>query len=651
MYLTSILSLTQTSFFLPVECLFAAIGYYRSASNKDLTNCTLCEKAETTDTTGSASCSSCDLGKYGLEDRTCLECPDGNYQDKRKQTDCKKCTDGDVANKAKTSCKRPPWKTAKDCIPGVEYLHDVSDDKDSWQCLPCPNGAVCFGYSTTKDLSARSGYWRVPWSDHNTTFERCPYLSDCLGASEADNENATYVEGCDFGTTGPLCSLCIEGYNRDVNQCQVCVNEAVPLRIAMLVAAVVLFLFLLRQCKKKIGRSYRKYRPLWRDVLRVVSINITFAQINSSLPSVIEIEWPQEWTSFVKYFSFVNIDVMSLIGMNCIGDFNYYVSFLVMVCLPLSILVLAIFNYWCSVRVMTHRLATMTVAQKKVKRKHALHALFELADGDHSGHVDPKELAEILHSLGWNINVKTAAALAEKIGSEVNEWGQVLLLEDQFVNAMIGGKIAAVLLEMNIVRSSRFRTKSVSSKNVAQIQYHDRKGLVRSRSVKLTGVDELVNWTLRSSIVSNSLSGATQLLLLAHTPVSRKVFQFFHCQDLGGTHLLRADYDINCKSNEYFAFMPMVLAVMCGYTVALPAVISFYLWRHRKELYTTKTHQRIGWLYDSFVRGAEFWMVHDLLMKMVLTVSKFCVFDFLCLCVDADRSFFVHFVTFLFREC
>ena len=77
----------------------------------------------------------------------------------------------------------------------------------------------------------------------------------------------------------------------------------------------------------------------------------------------------------------------------------------------------------------------------------------------------------------------------------------------------------------------------------------------------------------------------------------------------------------------------MVLAVMCGYTVALPAVISFYLWRHRKELYTTKTHQRIGWLYDSFVRGAEFWMVHDLLMKMVLTVSKFlCMFDF-CVCV------------------
>jgi hypothetical protein len=30
---------------------------------------------------------------------------------------------------------------------------------------------------------------------------------------------------------------------------------------------------------------------LWRDFLRVLSINITFAQINSSLPTVLDIQW------------------------------------------------------------------------------------------------------------------------------------------------------------------------------------------------------------------------------------------------------------------------------------------------------------------------------------------------------------------------
>ena len=130
---------------------------------------------------------------------------------------------------------------------------------------------------------------------------------------------------------------------------------------------------------------------------------------------------------------------------------------------------------------------------------------------------------------------------------------------------------------------------------------------------------ELLTAHRRSSIISNSLSGATQLLLLAHTPVSRKVFQFFHCNELGHKKLLRADYNIDCRSAEYYSFMSLVIAVMVGFTIGLPAVISFYLFRHRKNLYSTKTNQRIGWLYDPFVRGAEFWQVHDLLMKMILT--------------------------------
>ena len=65
--------------------------------------------------------------------------------------------------------------------------------------------------------------------------------------------------------------------------------------------------------------------------------------------------------------------------------------------------------------------------------------------------------------------------------------------------------------------------------------------------------------------------------------------------------------------------MPAVLIVLIGYTIALPGVISFYLWINRKELYSTSIYQTVGWLYDPFVRGAEFWQVHDVLLKMLLT--------------------------------
>jgi len=142
--------------------------------------------------------------------------------------------------------------------------------------------------------------------------------------------------------------------------------------------------------------------------------------------------------------------------------------------------------------------------------------------------------------------------------------------------------------------------------------------LIKKKSV-LSSRDQLIKWTLLKNLVADSLSGATQLLMLAHTPVSRKVFQYFDCNNLAGKLLLRADYDIECWTAAHTSFMPAVLIVLIGYVIALPGFISCYLWYNRKDLYSTTISQTIGWLYDPFVRGAEFWQVHDVMMKMVLT--------------------------------
>ena len=135
----------------------------------------------------------------------------------------------------------------------------------------------------------------------------------------------------------------------------------------------------------------------------------------------------------------------------------------------------------------------------------------------------------------------------------------------------------------------------------------------------LSNADKLVRWTLERQLISNAMSAATQLLLLAHTPVSRKVFQYFFCHYIWGKPYLRADYGLECFSTKWWAFIPVVLVVLGAFTIALPAVISFYLFIHRKELYSTSVYQTVGWLYDPFVRGSEFWQVHDVLLKMVLT--------------------------------
>lgn len=286
-----------------------------------------------------------------------------------------------------------------------------------------------------------------------------------------------------------------------------------------------------------------------------------------------------------------------------------------MICLPIGILTLAVMSYYCSLMSLKHRLATMTDEQKTVKTKEAMHKLFELADADHSGKVEPRELAEILRSLGWPVKLPAAMKVAEKIEADCDEFGHLLLTEKQFVEAITSGKLNKVMDDMNIVKRKRssFRRRSITVPSPTTSK--------NTNTSTTNNNDHLVQWILRSGLISNSLSGATQLLLLAHTPVSRKVFQYFHCHNIAGKKLLRADYDIDCTSTEYWRFLPLVLGVLLSYTVALPLVISSYLYRHRNKLYTTETHQRIGWLYDPFVRGAEFWQVHDLLMKMLLTVS------------------------------
>jgi hypothetical protein len=356
------------------------------------------------------------------------------------------------------------------------------------------------------------GYWRVPWS--NRSFERCPYHDDCLGKDDGVHAPATTNttvahEGCIQGTTGPLCSICLEGYNRDGGTCHECENTEVALRVGVLVAVVFVLYLVYLSCRRKVQIKWRKYKTLWRDFLRVVSINITFLQINSSLPHVLEVQWPQGWHRFVQRFSFVNIDVMGLIGIRCIGGYTYYLSFLIMVGLPVSIVLLTTVNYRVSKGAMEYRLKRLSKQEHKNMEHEALHALFHLADSDHSGEIDPSELAGILKALGRTVTIKTAHLLVEKIDQVPNAHGVFLLNEEQFLDAMLTGLMQRELDLLDLLvmgRPSPTKRHSMLGGNAKEVK--------RKRSkTGLFDKHELVKWVLRKNIVANALSGATQLLV------------------------------------------------------------------------------------------------------------------------------------------
>ena len=313
----------------------------------------------------------------------------------------------------------PPWQTKADCKYESEYFDDIDPNPNNHECVACPYGALCKDQDadpvlvlSAADVQPKAGYWRVPWSVQNNMsliFVKCPFSTDCRGYidysdlmfkndiinsgddDEEEDDSATknrkmkevYLYGgneCVNGTKGPLCSMCLKGYNRDVQTCNECPEAAFAVRVGVLLSILFLLIGSGIVLRKKIATKWRKYKSLTRDLLRVFSINITYAQINSSMTSIIEIEWPANWHKFVGYFKFVNIDIMSLVGAKCISDFDYYGSFSIMVCMPVAIFVATIVGYNVAVAASKRKLKRLTKKQETDLHREALRKLFEYAD-------------------------------------------------------------------------------------------------------------------------------------------------------------------------------------------------------------------------------------------------------------------------------
>ena len=456
----------------------------------------------------------------------------------------------DASSQSPWSLATEPWKPAFEC--GDDgFLNVTSRDPGEWSCSKCPSGASCRGSVVWDDVKAVQGWWRVPWSHNNATFEMCPYADDCLGFQRSNldmnsvkGQNvSSVVEGCRQGTEGPLCSICEPGHNRDVLACVKCRDESFPIRMGLFLVGLSVMAGLASLCRRSLNKRWKRIKPFWLDLLRILNLMVTFAQINSSLPSVIEIQWPPNFVAFVAALNFVNIDVMSLIGASCVGNFDFRISFCIMMLLPLAILGLAAMEFKCSRRSDRIKLSKMTAAEKKKHYAEALHVLFQLADNDNSGHVDPTELSAILTQLGWPIKMETSReVMAATVGAKTDKNGMLhLLTEDAFVTAMTNGRMIDTLVQKNVARR---RTRTVLIKKKSLINPLGATQTVHETRATLDTEDRLVAWTVRRQHAAAAFSGAVQLLLLAHTPVSRKVFQWFHCNDIAGRIFLRADVSI-----------------------------------------------------------------------------------------------------------
>ena len=425
--------------------------------------------------------------------------------------------------------------------------------------------------------------------------EAAPFFCVCESVLGNSSEYSK-LERCQEGRVNDsvTCAVCEPEYMRTRGGCVRCYEASTRYTVLVIVIAILIIVFvLIRRCWKKMYR----YRTAWRDVMRIIIINVTLMQINQSLETMIPIEWPDIWLDFKEYFEWVDIDIMSLSGTTCVAGVNYFVTFAVMGSVPYIILLMAFLYFLWRKSTLNHYLSHMSKEHRNQARQDAYLEAFLLGDKDGDGLLTPHELADLLnHELHldkfkhgqFKIDPTHSLRIIREISHDQSTMEMPLMM---FMDAMEDD------------------TLDHAVNHVCELPVKH----------KNSGKDAMLKFIVDRGLFASSFMIATHLLLLAHSPVSKKVFVYFLCRNVGGQWYIRSDYSIQCYESEWLAFQPFVMLVLGTFTIGFPLLLSIMFFRFRNKLYKREIYAKMGFLYERYVRGSEWWEIHEMMRKAFLT--------------------------------
>ena len=575
-----------------VNCLLCNPGDYQNQLGA--LTCNRCAKGQFTATAGSAECFKCVVGTKTLDigsstclgcdpgtrgvvnqKESCIACETGLFQNLKGQTACQKCDLGKISNNESTACERPDYKMPSDCKLNLEYLDNTDGDKANWECISCPIGADCKDYSTVSNLRNFKGYWRIPeaWNDnpqHLPQYSKCPYEGSCIN-------NGTI--NCTAGNVGPVCAICAPDHFRtSVGRCTPC-SQAAAKTVETLAPPIVLILIIVLIMvikRKKIRELRKKYANVWRDITRILTINISFAQVNGSLGTVIPAKWPSVYLEFLKLFKWTDFDLFSLFSFGCGFDgFDYRIRVLFACMVPIAIVILIGLAYICRHRSKSTDPATRTSA---------ILYLFDLVDADKSESIDVDEFQQLLEQTGQpKTTEENALVLMKKLGGKPE--------------VVIGGSILVLHREELLLAATKNKIDQVLGNEWVEKTEHSRAGSHYSANLLL-------------------------ILFMLHAPISQRLFHYFACDTIGAglnqKSFLRQDYSLECGVGLHQDFVAFVSVFLFVFTGLFPFVILLVLCKERKKLYSPKIQRSVGFLYSGFRKGAEMWEIQEVFRKLIL---------------------------------
>lgn len=533
------------------------------------------------------------MGKFinGTASSNCTHCPAGKFIDAPGKHECTECLSG-VMNVSKFQNKGATSKSdceslLRTCLANTEYLDDSSTNRNRWDCMPCrkkTRGTECNGFlKLSQDkLTHRHGFWTVPWWNDHENFQKCPFENSC-GDS---------LTGCIEHTRGVMCAVCQNNtFRNTVGRCIPCTAGTVLERGGIVFICFAIVMIVLTTQRERCRRLKRKYGEAWRDILRIITIQVSYAQINQSLPLIVDIPWPVQYTDFLEYLSFVNVDVVAILGAECVGNvfWDYRARVGLACAVPLLILLLSFVLYHVRARGVHDR-----IARDQHCRAAAVEYMYDMVDTDQSEEIDVDEFAALMKknkndepTFRKNI-VQMMRDLGARQYSSANDVafddggdkkghdeGDLLLTKDEFIKAAASGTMTRVIGEKWIAMAESNRLRSSFS------------------------------------------SGTLLVLFLLHAPVSQRLFYYFVCHNVGNCdpeagedechRFLKVDFKIECGKGDHKGFAPFVWMMLFFFTFLLPFSVGLKLFLNRHRLYSVVIKSRLGFLYAPFNHGAEFW--------------------------------------------
>ncbi len=591
--------------------------------------------------------------------------------------ECRPCPEGGSCNHVgvqSSDAERSPQQTSEEGV----LVWDIVNLQGWWRVpwaprsdvplfVRCPRAFACVGVQPDDLFNATSGW---PSAAASSTPSRPP---GALRAESAFNftcgTNAVPTSPCAKGSSGPLCAVCETGYSRvSGGDCKPCLPAS---QRTVYVLLVFLLVFLASIWVWRVLSIIKgDVRYALRDVNRIVVICLSMSQINVTLPAVFPtLDWPDSVMNFLAWFDWAHVDLVKITGVTCEADVNFHAVFILTSLMPLCIVAVSCVSYIKGTRRIRERILHIRKAGRDSElRSHELTVtyvdIFHVVDADQSGKINAQEFVDLLKLVGYtNSSGELRPVTAALVIQELSGKAATELPLQKFVTAMEEGTLVGIADKLMGGISVRERRRSSGSKQLdialdtatvgdAAIAGQDRAAAAfasPSRSDLTAGTSRLhrtrgkrkmsvlhddalmlVAWNYHRKLVSSSFSWGTQLLMLVHTPLSRKVFQYMDCPVIGPADaawsraFVRADYSIPCSvGNEYvdsyLAWLPLVVLVFLGFTLLLPVAIGGFLIAHRNDLYSPTVLSRIGWLYDRMIRGSEFWEVFEMSRKLVLT--------------------------------